>query len=217
MTEQEWLAFTDPQPMLEFLRDKATDRKLRLFACACCRRICQRDRLAHEALAMNETLAEEIVVGSQAMAKALATAEALLESETGILAYEDWAYWGARATLAAVLDPVSAPGYAATAAGHDAPDGQIAHAKECKAQAVLFRDIFGNPFRSIALNPTWLTSTVTMLAESIYQERAFERLPILADALEDAGCHNAEMLSHCRNGGEHVRGCWCVDLVLGKS
>jgi hypothetical protein len=78
------------------------------------------------------------------------------------------------------------------------------------------RDIFGNPFRPITLDPSWLTATVTSLAQAIYEERAFDRLPVLADALEDAGCANAEILSHCRQPGEHVRGCWVVDLILSK-
>ncbi|MBP3959984.1 hypothetical protein J8F10_32485 [Gemmata sp. G18] len=78
------------------------------------------------------------------------------------------------------------------------------------------RELFGNPFRPVALVPVWLTSTVRALAEGIYQERAFDRMPILADALQDAGCDNEDILTHCRQPGEHVRGCWVVDLVLGK-
>jgi hypothetical protein len=71
--------------------------------------------------------------------------------------------------------------------------------------------------RCIHINDSWLTSTVTNLATSISAENAFGRLPILADALEDAGCDNADILNHCRQPREHVRGCWVVDLVLGKS
>ena len=63
----------------------------------------------------------------------------------------------------------------------------------------------------------WNDGTVRKIAQAIYDERAFDRLPILADALEDAGCDNADILNHCRNGGEHVRGCWVVDLLLGKT
>jgi hypothetical protein len=81
---------------------------------------------------------------------------------------------------------------------------------------VLIRDIFGNPFRPITLNPSWLTSTVIALVTGIYSEKAFDRMPILADALQDAGCDNEEVLNHCRSEGQHCRGCWCVDLVLGK-
>ncbi|MBA4192082.1 MAG: hypothetical protein C0467_29235 [Planctomycetaceae bacterium] len=81
----------------------------------------------------------------------------------------------------------------------------------------LFRDIFGNPFRLISVAPSWLTSTVVALAEGIYQEKAFDRMPILADALQDAGCDSADILNHCRDmNGVHVRGCWVVDAVLGK-
>jgi hypothetical protein len=91
-----------------------------------------------------------------------------------------------------------------------------AEAVGAAARQALLSDIFGNPFRPVALNPAWRTANVTALAESIYTDRAFDRLPILADALEDAGCDNAEILNHCRAGGVHVRGCWVVDLVLGK-
>jgi hypothetical protein len=80
----------------------------------------------------------------------------------------------------------------------------------------LLRDIFGNPFRPAAIDPRWLTSTAVSLAGAIYEERAFDRLPILADALEDAGCDNADILTHLRGEGPHARGCWAVDLVLGK-
>ena len=80
----------------------------------------------------------------------------------------------------------------------------------------IVRDIFGNPFRPVALDPAWLTSDVLALARGIYDEKAFDRMPILADALQDAGCTNEDILGHCRDAGPHVRGCWVVDLVLGK-
>jgi hypothetical protein len=81
----------------------------------------------------------------------------------------------------------------------------------------LLRDIFGNPFHPASINPSWLTSTVVALAEGIYQDRAFDRMPILADALQDAGCDNEDILNHCLQPGEHVRGCWALDLILGKA
>ncbi|HEY1381779.1 MAG TPA: hypothetical protein VGF55_33580 [Gemmataceae bacterium] len=83
----------------------------------------------------------------------------------------------------------------------------------------MLRDIFGNPFRPVAVEPAWLAwnhGTVPAIARRVYDERRFEDLPILADALEDAGCTNADLLAHCRGGGPHVRGCWAVDLLLGK-
>ena len=80
----------------------------------------------------------------------------------------------------------------------------------------LIRDIFGNPFRPVTLDPRWQSSTVLDLARTIYDERAFERLPILADALMDSGCDSDEVINHCRSEGPHVRGCWVVDLILAK-
>ena len=86
---------------------------------------------------------------------------------------------------------------------------------------VLLHDIFGPlPFRPAAIDPAvlaWNGATVKRLAETVYEERASNRLPILADVLEDAGCTDPDILDHCRSGGPHVRGCWVVDLVLSKS
>jgi hypothetical protein len=81
----------------------------------------------------------------------------------------------------------------------------------------MLRDIFGNPFRPVKLEPAWRTVNVIDLARGIYGDRAFERMPILADALEEAGCTNGTILVHCRSGQLHVRGCWAVDLLLEKS
>jgi hypothetical protein len=82
----------------------------------------------------------------------------------------------------------------------------------------LLRDIFGNPFRPVAFNPAWRSESATALARAMYESRNFSPMPILADALEEAGCDHADILSHCRQpDGVHVRGCWVVDLVLGKS
>ena len=84
----------------------------------------------------------------------------------------------------------------------------------------LFRDIFGNPFHPVAIDAAWLTwnnATVPAIARHIYDDRAFHELPLLADALEDAGCTDADLLAHCRGLGPHVRGCWVVDLLLGKT
>jgi hypothetical protein len=93
-------------------------------------------------------------------------------------------------------------------------------ATEQRAQAALIRCIFGNPFRAApAVDPSWLAwngRTVIKLAAGIYEGRRFGDLPILADALEEAGCADGAILAHCRSGGEHVRGCWVVDLLTGR-
>ncbi len=80
--------------------------------------------------------------------------------------------------------------------------------------------MFGNPFHPIILDPPWLSwngGAISSQANAIYADSAYKNLPILADALEDAGCDNADILSHCRGPGPHVRGCWVLDLLLGKS
>jgi hypothetical protein len=82
--------------------------------------------------------------------------------------------------------------------------------------ASVLRELFGNPFRPAAFDPAWHTDTVVALARQMYESRDFGAMPILADALQDAGCASDDILTHCRGAGPHVRGCWVVDLVLGK-
>ena len=88
---------------------------------------------------------------------------------------------------------------------------------ERAAQSSLVRCILGNPFRPVTADPSWLTSTVTALAKQMYESRDFSAMPILADALQDAGCDNPDILDHCRGPGPHVRGCFVVDLILQKA
>jgi hypothetical protein len=84
------------------------------------------------------------------------------------------------------------------------------------AQAALLRDIFGNPFRPVAVELSWLTPHVVGVARAVYDGRLFGDLPVLADALEEAGCKDGELLEHCRGAGPHVLGCWALDAVLGR-
>jgi hypothetical protein len=130
---------------------------------------------------------------------------------------------------AALRDSWRAAHAAACAAGEDfgvpgnachyaAQDGKGRDTEDA-GQAKLLREILGNPLRQVVVDPVWLhrnNGTVRKLAQAIYDERAFERMPILADALEDAGCSSEEVLGHCREPGQHVPGCWLLDLVLGK-
>jgi hypothetical protein len=115
----------------------------------------------------------------------------------------------------------AAAAWVGAAVGAETPDpirSQETQA-EWARQASLLRDVMGNPFRSVSINTCWLTwndRTIPKIAAGIYADRAFDSLPILADALEDAGCDNADLLAHCRGPGPHVRGCWAVDLILGK-
>ena len=106
--------------------------------------------------------------------------------------------------------------------GTSAGDDSALRAMESERpiQLDLFRDVFGSPFRPVSVDASWLTWNDVMivtLAQAIYDERRFQDLPILADALEEAGCTNADILDHCRGPGPQVRGCWVIDLILGKS
>jgi hypothetical protein len=83
-------------------------------------------------------------------------------------------------------------------------------------QRVLLHDIVANPFHPVFFDPTWRAPNVLAVAQVIYEDRRFEDMPILADALEDTGCTSEDILSHCRSPGPHVRGCWVVDLILSK-
>jgi hypothetical protein len=96
------------------------------------------------------------------------------------------------------------------------PNRKVGLASEHQAQLTILRCLVGNPFRSVVLDPAWLTNDVRGLAATAYGDRAFDCLPILADALEEAGCTDEAILSHLRGPGPHARGCWVVDSVLDK-
>jgi hypothetical protein len=96
------------------------------------------------------------------------------------------------------------------------PVGHKAFLKQQRWQSTVLRCIFGNPFRPASRTDAWQTANVVAIARAIYHEGSFDRLPILADALEEAGCTDADLLAHCRGPDPHVRGCWVVDLLLGK-
>jgi hypothetical protein len=98
--------------------------------------------------------------------------------------------------------------YPVFVAGHDEEGPRVI--------ADMIREVVGNPFRPVAFDPDWRTDTVVSLARGMYESRGFGGMPILADALQDAGCDHPDILAHCRGDGPHVRGCWVVDLVLNK-
>jgi hypothetical protein len=227
MTEAEWFGSTDPWSMLQFLRGRSSDRKLRLFAVACCRRIWHffADEVCKQTVEVGERFADGLASrNDRKAARAVAQAYAYAEVSAGREQHRDWA----SAALATVETPARSAALSAFLSAARTP------ANSCERDPLLFqekrnleqveqcrllRDVF-NPFRPVSLDPVWLAwndGTVPKMAQAIYHERAFDRLPILADALEDAGCDNADVLAHCRGEGEHVRGCWVVDLLLGRA
>ena len=216
MTEEEWLTCADPKPKLEFLRGKASERKLRLFAVACCRRIWQLlpDERSRHAVEVAERYADAQATEEELLAVGMdASAVPLNFSDmTSVNATEAALYTTGPTRY--LLDSRQ-PGLNPALNAGLAVSGNALN-REQRHQALLLRDLFGNPFRPIAVDPAWLTPTVVQLAQTIYDDRAFDRMPELADALHDAGCHDADILNHCRGLGPHVRGCWVVDLILGK-
>jgi hypothetical protein len=216
MTEAEWLACTDPTPMLADLPPATGERKLRLYAVACCRRIwdrlpeedCRRAVDAIERAADDPNAADDQYEAMTALQEGYGRVHGLGEGPRG-------AYLAA--CVAAFYDPLEAARMSADAAAIAVAGDNAGPAWEAerRAQAAVLRCLLARPSGSAAA-PGQLTSTAVTLARCIYAERAFDRLPILADALEDAGCDDADILSHCRGDGPHVRGCWVVDLILGK-
>jgi hypothetical protein len=193
--------------MLDFLRGKASDRKLQLTACAYCRSVWQlMGKASRKAVLLGEQMADEPVNESYREAVVRAAIDAVCRFEEGggdFFMAADMAYrlphrmgWYAVEWTIGNWSPPLASG------------------------VPIVREIFGNPFCPVSFDPAWLTwhtGVIPKLAQGIYDGRAFDRLPILADALEEAGCTNADILNHCRQPGEHVRGCWVVDLLLDKS
>jgi hypothetical protein len=210
MTEAEWFAAKDPDPMLEFLRDsgKLSERKARLFAVACCRRVWhllpdQRSRRAIEAA----ELYADGVIDYETFKKACAGPNQPRSVVTDLQWPEAWR----------VADFVCSH---TVLMASDASGQETAWAEEQEAHSGLVRELFGNPFRPVSVRPSCLRANkgrVRKLVQKAYHERAFDRLPDLAQALEAAGCSDAQLLGHLRSAGPHWRGCFAVDAVLGRA
>ncbi len=226
MTEQQWLNAGDPELMLEdlFQLRSCSARKLRLLAAACCRRFWH-------------------LMGEPTAPRVIDDAESFADGEVGDWKrrhirsqlqpqVRHSGAWDAGQALVDLFDPT--PGVAARECQQKIISFRFCFASEGlrnseEYQAAkdrdeeksrlsdLYRCIFGNPFRPVTIEPCWFSETVVALATGIYTDRAFDRLPILADALEEAGCDLPDILHHCRGDGPHVRGCWVVDVILNKS
>jgi hypothetical protein len=210
MTESEWLASTSPVPMVAFLRSSeiAKDRKLRLFACACCRRSWPllTDERSRKAVEVAEQYADGIV------------------NERGLrFAFSCAADAFAFARSTHTADPQAAAG--AANAAHPEADYYARYVTPRKEHPGLLRDLFGPlPFRPVTISPAGQSPQVVGLSQAAYDHRELPsgtlgpaRLAVLADALEEAGCLNTDLLGHLRGPGPHVRGCWAVDLILEKA
>jgi len=248
MTESEWLECIDKDDMLNFLRGKVSERKLRLFAAACVRQVWH--LLADDRFRKAVESAEAFADGLLDMAALSAVHEIALQAWHALASHNEWAEQRAKfteypkhsAAFAAVMvswGPSYTEGahsavsrgstsivnavWADTNQQQDDEDQRDSAALDIayEWQSSVLRDIFGNPFRTVSLATACLTPIVISLATAAYEERLLPsgeldttRLAILADALEEAGCDNADILAHLRGPGPHVRGCCVLDLLL---
>jgi hypothetical protein len=216
MTEAEWFEDSDPQDMWEFVHDKVSVRRMRLFACASV-------RASHWRLpAQDSANLLQVVDRQERFADGLLSPDALP-------ALRDSHFWMRELNVSSrdarfltdswITDPdadmlAGCASVASEADPDDLPPREVRH---------LLRDVFGNPFRPVSVDPLWRTPVVVGLARAAYGERSVpgghlssDRLAILADALEDAGCVDRDALDHLRRPGPHVRGCWPLDSVLAR-
>jgi hypothetical protein len=228
VTKAEWLAATDPLPMLATLQaaGKASERKLRLFACHCCYHV-------FESHGSFEGEAEDAIMMAERFADGEATLDDLIREREAFLHDFDPATFILQAmrhgVTPAMATPMTADEAARVIAGIAEYFANAAPARVQAHQCDVLRDLFGNPFRlPPAIDPSWLTwdgGTAVRLAAAAYEERDpfsgeldRSRLAVRADALEEAGCDDKDVLDHLREqGGVHVRGCWAVDLLLRKA
>jgi hypothetical protein len=220
MTEEEWRKCDDPAVMLSFLK-KASARKLRLFAVGCCRQIW---RLIRRPECQRAVETAELYADRRVSSRRLREVEEAARLKATELQFDAqlmmlMGKYAAKDAAFAVAEAAGLPLMPLRAA-HFARQAVMATPDRPKSQGALVRDVFGNPFRpKLSVAPhvlAWGGGVVPKLARAVYDERRFADLPILADALEEAGCADADVLAHCRAGGEHARGCWVVDLLLDK-
>jgi hypothetical protein len=239
MTDEQWRSSTDPNAMLEWLRasGRTSDRKLRLIAAACCRRIWhllddERSRRAVEGAeryADGETTKRDLATcRTEAWSAARNAAERHHTSSyhrrvahsAAIAAAENAgkvASRSVRVVIAAAAEALAEEAALAVACrGGYVAERNATLTAERRGQAGLIRELFAPPLHPGNVLPSWVSDDVATIAAAIYEERAFERMPILGDALEDAGCNDEFILTHCRSQAGHVRGCWVLDAVLGK-
>lgn len=222
MTEAEWFGFSETDDLCLAISRVGGERSRRLFVAACLHD-CSKLLPAEGAVLadLNEQIADGRAPASRLVRlrrqQSQRRQEGLYAGQVLHAAVNPVAVWAATGTTWhawSLAASTAATRWLSQTQWHE----EYTQARDAaKARHFnLFRCIHGNPFRPVTFAPAWLTPTVVGLAAAIYEERAFDRLPILADALQDAGCEDEQVLGHCRGDGPHVRGCWVVDGVLGK-
>jgi hypothetical protein len=218
MTEQEWLSANDPDPLLKWLqrskRHRPTVRKLQLLANALTDRVADRftDPLTAALRQFMDRLGEATPTHDEYWREWRPLMKRL---DAGRLDYTHILCWALY-----VSKPDGGKLYGVPETCVRSVAGNVRREvgdSERVNQVHLLRDIIPNPYRPVAFAPAWQTDTAVSLARGMYESRDFGAMPILADALQDAGCDSDDVLNHCRGPWPHVRGCWVVDLVLGKA
>lgn len=247
MTEADWLTSTDFPALVRFAADRLSPRRQRLLGVGFCRAVAHLiapPAVLLDALALYDDCAEHAVWPSEAekarqrcriaAQEAYEEYRAAVEGGPGRAGGQHvrcefaWAVSfigvcplplaevGTRAAIAAEYAVNWRENGRSVSAG-----GLLLHGgvKDDQAEVMrgVVRDVVGNPFRPAAIAPDWRTDTVMLLARHMYDTREFGAMPILADALQDAGCTSDEILTHCRGPAPHFRGCWVVDALLGKT
>jgi hypothetical protein len=230
MTEAEWLACTEPKLMLTQLHGDRVDggRQRRLLACASCRLIWHllREEKHRKAVEVSERYADgmaDLAELSTASLAAHPAGSSIVSRLVSVVAYATcFVDFVLPETVEAAVR-IASLNLANERTGVRKAAKRTARSEVQARQCELMRDIFGNPFRPAALDPAWRTPVVVALATATYEERILpagtldlQRLAVLADALEDAGCTDTVILAHLREPNPHVRGCWAIDLLLGK-
>jgi hypothetical protein len=212
MTAEEWDASRAPRKMFTHIRENTNPRKLRLFTCACCRAVW--DRLKNKECRRGVEVAERFADG-EVSDRTRRDAQRRVSAVLDVRGKRDLL------RLCASWALTKKDGWYAHFAAEVASHNTLCVVKGPRiqrTQADLLRCIFGNPLRDeVKFDKQWRTDTVVSLAKTMYDSRDFGAMPILADALQDAGCTDDRVLNHCRApGATHARGCWVVDAVLGK-
>lgn len=222
MTDEEWLESADPGAMLQAVRRLWNPRRCGLLGVACCRR----------AWGVIESSNQRVVEALEQKLEGQIDDAAWAAVMSGLVTEDDVMYRGgtylervaagavesvARGDCVSTLSDLSgAVAYARLQTDEEDAVWREIERAEAAAQAGLVRDVFGLPQRPLPFHPAWRSAEVMAIARAIYADQDFARMPSLADALARTGCANPHVLGHCRGDGPHVRGCWAVDLLLGK-
>jgi len=204
MTKEEWAECQQPTAMLQLLLGTKSHRKCRLFGCLLMRTISE-VRADAELLCVLE-VAERFADGLASEMEIDRQHAVITSRVEELIAQSDFERAAIARDVRLCFDPRQKKWLL----------NSYHRRRWLPEDTNLIREIFSNPIHPVAPDPNWQSETVLALATRIYAERAFDRMPILADALEEAGCDNADILSHCRGDGPHVRGCWVVDLLLDR-